>query len=79
MLVCVAMTLAVNTWVTRIGFLHLFLAGYPTPAFAGIALGVVTSAYLIDSAWCILLVGLQLIVVGVAYYYVATPFANPFP
>jgi len=77
--VCGLMTIAVNKWITQIGFLHLFLAGLPTPALCGLAIGFAVSAYQNKTRWSIFLMIGQVLAVGVVYWWLREPFHNPFP
>ena len=77
--ICAAVTIAVNKWVTQIGFLHIFLLGLPTPALFGICIGFAISETLTRSRWRFVMMAAQVLLVGLVYWQLRKPFHNPFP
>jgi hypothetical protein len=76
---CAVVTLAVNKWVTQIGFLHIFLMGLPTPALLGICIGFTISENLTRTPWRYVMMVAQVFIVGLVYWQLRKPFHNPFP
>jgi len=76
---CALITLAVNKWVTQIGFLHLFLMGLPTPALIGLSISFATSEQLPRNRWAPVMFAGQILLVGLVYWQLREPFHNPFP